>query len=143
MIRSGSATWNGTIREGHGAVNTPSGVLASTPYSFKLRFEDESGRHGTNPEELLAAAHAGCFTMALSGQITAAGHTPVELHTTAHVTLEQQPAGFAITKVHLVLEAKVPGLAATDLHKLAEAAKVGCPVSKVLNAEITLSATLR
>lgn len=142
MIRHGSAVWNGTIKEGSGTVTTPSGVLNSTPYSFKLRFEDESGTNGTNPEELIAAAHAGCFSMALSGQLTRAGFTAESLATSAALTLEQKDGGFAITTVHLTLDAKVPGITAEQFHELANAAKAGCPVSKVLNAEITLSATL-
>lgn len=142
MIRHGSAVWNGTIKEGSGTVTTPSGVLNNTPYSFKLRFEDESGTNGTNPEELIAAAHAGCFSMALSGQLTRAGFTAESLATSAALTLEQKDGGFAITKVHLTLDAKVPGISADQFHELANAAKAGCPVSKVLNAEITLSATL-
>lgn len=142
MIRHGSAVWNGTIKEGSGTVTTPSGVLNNTPYSFKLRFEDESGTNGTNPEELIAAAHAGCFSMALSGQLTRAGFTAESLATSAALTLEQKDGGFAITKVHLTLDAKVPGISAEQFHELANAAKAGCPVSKVLNAEITLSATL-
>ncbi len=142
MIRHGSAVWNGTIKEGSGTVSTPSGVLNNTPYSFKLRFEDESGTNGTNPEELIAAAHAGCFSMALSGQLTRAGFTAESLATSAALTHEQKDGGFAITKVHLTLDAKVPGISADQFHELANAAKAGCPVSKVLNAEITLSATL-
>ncbi len=142
MIRHGSAVWNGTIKEGSGTVTTPSGVLNNTPYSFKLRFEDESGTNGTNPEELIAAAHAGCFSMALSGQLTRAGFTAESLATSAALTLEQKDGGFAITKVHLTLDAKVPGISAEQFHELANAAKAGCPVSKVLNAEITLTATL-
>lgn len=142
MIRHGSAVWNGTIKEGSGTVSTPSGVLNNTPYSFKLRFEDESGRNGTNPEELIAAAHAGCFSMALSGQLTRAGFTADSLATSAALSLEQKDGGFAITKVHLTLEAKIPGITAEQFQELANAAKAGCPVSKVLNAEITLSATL-
>jgi lipoyl-dependent peroxiredoxin len=109
MIRHGSAVWNGTIKEGSGTVSTPSGVLNNTPYSFKLRFEDESGTAGTNPEELIAAAHAGCFSMALSGQLTRNGFTAESLATSAALTLEQKDGGFAITKVHLTLDAKVPG----------------------------------
>ncbi len=142
MIRHGSAVWNGTIKEGSGTVSTPSGVLNNTPYSFKLRFEDESGTNGTNPEELIAAAHAGCFSMALSGQLTRAGFTAESLATSAALTLEQKDGGFAITKVHLTLDAKVPGISAEQFQELANAAKAGCPVSKVLNAEITLTATL-
>ncbi len=142
MIRTGSAVWNGTIKDGSGSLTTPSGVLSGTPYSFKMRFEDETGRSGTNPEELIAAAHAGCFSMALSGQLTRAGFTPESLATSAAVTLEQKDGGFAITKVHLTLEAKVPGITESQFQELAGAAKAGCPVSKVLNAEITLAATL-
>lgn len=142
MIRTGSAVWNGTIKDGSGSLTTPSGVLSSTPYSFKMRFEDETGRSGTNPEELIAAAHAGCFSMALSGQLTKAGFTPESLATSSAVTLEQKDGGFAITKVHLTLEAKVPGITEAQFQELAGAAKAGCPVSKVLNAEITLAAML-
>jgi len=142
MIRTGSAVWNGTIKDGSGSLTTPSGVLSGTPYSFKMRFEDETGRSGTNPEELIAAAHAGCFSMALSGQLPRAGFTPESLATSAAVTLEQKDGGFAITKVHLTLEAKVPGITESQFQELAGAAKAGCPVSKVLNAEITLAATL-
>lgn len=142
MIRTGSAVWNGTIKDGSGSLTTPSGVLSGTPYSFKMRFEDETGRSGTNPEELIAAAHAGCFSMALSGQLTRAGFTPESLATSAAVTLEQKDGGFAITEVHLTLEAKVPGITEAQFQELAGAAKAGCPVSKVLNAEITLAATL-
>jgi osmotically inducible protein OsmC len=142
MIRHGSAVWNGTIKDGSGTVTTPSGVLNNTPYSFKLRFEDESGTNGTNPEELIAAAHAGCFSMALSDQLTRAGFTAESLATSAALTLEQKDGGFAITKVHLTLDAKVPGISPEQFQELAAAAKAGCPVSKVLNAEITLAATL-
>ncbi|MFY7921138.1 MAG: OsmC family protein [Gemmatimonas sp.] len=142
MIRHGSAVWNGTIKDGSGTVTTPSGVLNNTPYSFTLRFEDESGTNGTNPEELIAAAHAGCFSMALSGQLTRAGFTAESLATSAALTLEQKDGGFAITKVHLTLDAKVPGISPEQFQELAAAAKAGCPVSKVLNAEITLTATL-
>ena len=142
MIRTGSAVWNGTIKDGSGSLTTPSGVLSSTPYSFKMRFEDETGRSGTNPEELIAAAHAGCFSMALSGQLTRAGFTPESLATSAAVTLEQKDGGFAITKVHLTLDAKVPGITEAQFQELAGAAKAGCPVSKLLKSEITLDAKL-
>ncbi|WP_337169648.1 OsmC family protein [Gemmatimonas aurantiaca] len=142
MERTATAVWQGSIREGSGTLTTPSGVLNAQPYSFKLRFEDETGRSGTNPEELIAAAHAGCFSMALSGQLTRAGHTPTELRTNAVLTMEQQAAGFAITKVHLQLTATVPGISEEEFQALAKAAKEGCPVSKVLNAEISLDATL-
>jgi osmotically inducible protein OsmC len=143
MQRTASAVWNGSIREGRGTLTAPSGVLQDTPYSFKMRFEDEEGRSGTNPEELIAAAHAGCFSMALSGQLGRANFTPEALATSATVTLEQKDGGFAITKVHLVLEATIPGIEDVQFQELAAAAKAGCPVSKVLNAEITLTATLR
>jgi osmotically inducible protein OsmC len=142
MIRTGSAVWNGSLKDGSGTVSAPSGVLNNTPYSFKLRFEDESGQNGTNPEELIAAAHAGCFSMALSGQLTKNGFTADELRTSAALTLEQKDGGFAITKVHLTLEAKIPGITEAQFQELAGNAKAGCPVSKVLNAEITLAATL-
>jgi lipoyl-dependent peroxiredoxin len=142
MIRNASAVWRGTIREGSGNLTTPSGALNDQPYSFKLRFEDEDGRAGTNPEELIAAAHAGCFSMALSGQLTKAGHTPEEIRTGAQLTLEQQAAGFTITKVHLTLQAKVPGISDEEFQTLAGNAKAGCPVSRVLNAEITMDAKL-
>jgi osmotically inducible protein OsmC len=142
MIRNGSAVWNGTIREGSGTLTTPSGVLSATPYSFKLRFENEDGVAGTNPEELIAAAHAGCFSMAFSGQLTNAGFTPTSITTNAALTLEKTDAGMTITKIHLTLNATVPGIAADQFQTLAETAKAGCPVSRVLNAEITLSATL-
>ncbi|BAH39704.1 MAG TPA: OsmC family peroxiredoxin [Gemmatimonas aurantiaca] len=142
MERTATAVWNGSIREGSGTLTTPSGVLNAQPYSFKLRFEDESGRSGTNPEELIAAAHAGCFTMALSGQLTKAGHTAKELRTNAVLTLEQQATGFTITKIQLQLTASVPGIAEEEFQALAKTAKENCPVSKVLNAEISLDATL-
>jgi osmotically inducible protein OsmC len=142
MIRNGSAVWNGTIRDGSGTLTTPSGVLSSTPYSFKLRFENEDGVAGTNPEELIAAAHAGCFSMAFSGQLTNAGLTAEAIHTHAALTLEKTDAGFTITKIHLTVEAKVPGVEAEQFQTLAGNAKAGCPVSRVLNAEITMSATL-
>jgi lipoyl-dependent peroxiredoxin len=143
MIRTGSAVWHGTIKDGSGTLSTPSGALNDTPYSFAMRFEDENGRSGTNPEELIGAAHAGCFSMALSGQLTKAGFTPEALSTTATVTLAQQDSGFAITTVHLALEAKVPGIEEAQFQELANAAKAGCPISKLLTAEITLTATLQ
>ena len=142
MIRNGSAVWNGTIREGSGTLTTPSTVLNSTPYSFKLRFENEDGVAGTNPEELIAAAHAGCFSMAFSGQLTGAGFTPTAISTNAALTMEKTDAGFTITKIHLTVSATVPGISAEQFQELAGNAKAGCPVSRVLNAEITMSATL-
>jgi lipoyl-dependent peroxiredoxin len=134
MIRNGSAVWNGTIRDGNGNL--------TTPYSFKLRFENEDGVAGTNPEELIAAAHAGCFSMAFSGQLTNAGLTPDEIRTNAALTLEKTDAGFTITKVHLTVEARIPGIEPEQFQTLAGNAKAGCPVSRVLNAEITMAATL-
>jgi len=139
MDRKASATWRGGLKDGKGILTSPSGVLNSTPYSFQTRFENEPG---TNPEELIAAAHAGCFSMALSAQLGGAGMAPERIDTTATVTMEKQDAGFAITKVHLVCRAKVPGADARKFQQTAEAAKSGCPVSKVLNAKITLDAQL-
>jgi osmotically inducible protein OsmC len=137
--RNASAQWSGTGKEGKGAITTQSGVLSATPYSFSRRFGDEKG---TNPEELIAAAHAGCFTMALAFQLSGAGHPPESLDTRADVSLEQEGAGWKIAAVALTLRAKVPGLSKDEFAKLAAAAKAGCPVSKVLNATITLDATL-
>ncbi|HEY0929592.1 MAG TPA: OsmC family protein [Gemmatimonas sp.] len=142
MERTATAVWNGSIREGSGTLTTPSGVLNAQPYSFKLRFEDESGRSGTNPEELIAAAHAGCFTMALSGQLTKAGHTATELRTNAVLSLVQEAGGYTIAKIQLQLTATVPGISEEQFQQLATIAKENCPVSKVLRAEITLDATL-
>jgi osmotically inducible protein OsmC len=139
MDRKASATWRGGLRDGKGILTSPSGVLNNTPYSFHTRFENEPG---TNPEELIAAAHAGCFSMALSAQLGNAGMTAERIDTTATVTMEKQDAGFAITKVHLVCRAKIPGGDAQKFKQAAEAAKSGCPVSKVLNAKITLDAGL-
>ena len=137
--RNATAVWSGTGKEGKGAITTQSGVLTDTPYSFSRRFGDEKG---TNPEELIAAAHAGCFTMALAFQLSGAGHPPEKLTTKADVSLEQVEGGWKIAAVALTLQAKVPGLSKEEFQKLAEAAKAGCPVSKVLNATITLNATL-
>jgi osmotically inducible protein OsmC len=137
--RNASAQWSGTGKEGKGALTTQSGVLSGTPYSFSRRFGDEKG---TNPEELIAAAHAGCFTMALAFQFTGAGKPPEKLDTRADVSLEQVEGGFKISTIALTLKAKVPGLSKEEFTKLAETAKANCPVSKVLNATITLDATL-
>lgn len=139
MVRKGRATWRGTGRDGKGDLSTDSGVLDSTPYSFRTRFEDQKG---TNPEELIAAAHAGCFTMALAFQLQTAGFEPEELSTEAAVTLEPEGQGFKISKSALTLRAKVPNLDQAKFDELARAAETGCPVSKVLNAEITLDARL-
>jgi osmotically inducible protein OsmC len=140
MIRKGRAEWRGTGRDGNGDLSTDSGVLARTPYSFKTRFQSEKG---TNPEELIAAAHAGCFTMALAFQLQTAGFTPTSLSTEAAVSLDPEGQGFKISKSALTLVAEVPGLDQATFDKLAEAAEKGCPVSKVLNAEITLTKTLK
>jgi osmotically inducible protein OsmC len=139
MIRKASAVWNGSLKEGKGTISTESGVLSNAQYSFSTRFEN--GR-GTNPEELIAAAHAGCFTMALSAQLGNAGITPESLETTASVTLEKLEAGFTVTKVHLDVEARMPGGDSVAFQKAAEAAEKGCPISRLLKAEITMTATI-
>jgi lipoyl-dependent peroxiredoxin len=139
MARKATAVWTGSLKEGKGNISTESGVLSQSPYSFKTRFENE---RGTNPEELIAAAHAGCFTMALSAQLGNAGITAERLETTAAVTLEKVADGFAITKIHLDLTARIPGGDKAAFEKAAQAAKDGCPVSKLLKAEITLSTKL-
>jgi osmotically inducible protein OsmC len=139
MVRKASAVWNGSLKEGKGTISTDSGVLSKTQYSFSTRFENGAG---TNPEELIAAAHAGCFTMALSAQLGNAGLTPENLETTAAVTLEKLDAGFTITKVHLDVTAKVPGADQAAFEKAAANAKAGCPISRLLKAEITMTARL-
>ncbi len=139
MKRKASAVWEGGLRDGKGRISTASGVLSDTQYSFSTRFEDGIG---TNPEELIAAAHAGCFSMALSGQLGSAGLTARSIETAATVTLERTDAGFTITAVHLDVVAAVPGADAQAFAKAAENAKAGCPVSRVLNAKITLDARL-
>src|SRR6266852_9795636 len=139
MIRKAKAIWRGTGRDGSGNLSTDSGVLAKTPYSYKTRFENDKG---TNPEELIAAAHAGCFTMALAFQLQAAGYTPTELNTEAAVTLEPEGQGFRISRSALTLRAKVPNLDETKFVELAKDAEETCPVSKVLKAEVTLDAKL-
>ncbi len=138
-VRKAHAVWQGTGKDGTGQLTSESGVLSSTAYSFKTRFENEKG---TNPEELIAAAHAGCFTMALAFQLQGAGFTPTELTTEAAVTLEKDGPGFKISKSALTLRAQVPDIEQAKFDELAKAAKEGCPVSKLLNAEITLDATL-
>lgn len=139
MKRKALAVWEGGLKEGKGRLTTDSGVLAETQYSFSTRFEEGIG---TNPEELIAAAHAGCFSMALSGQLGAAGLTAERIRTQAAVTLDKDGAGFAITAVHLELSARVPGASEEAFLAAANAAKDGCPVSKLLKAAITLDATL-
>jgi osmotically inducible protein OsmC len=139
MIRKAKAVWRGTGRAGSGNLSTDSGVLAETPYSFRTRFENEKG---TNPEELIAAAHAGCFTMALAFGLQAGGYTPTELTTEAAVTLEPEGQGFRIARSALTLRAQVPNLDETKFAEMARVAEQNCPVSKVLNAAITLDAKL-
>ena len=137
--RKGSATWQGGIKDGKGTLSTESGALSAYPYGFSSRFE---GQKGSNPEELLGAAHAGCFTMALSLILGEAKLTAEHMDTTAEVTLEQVEGGFAITAVHLTLRAKVPGADGAKFAELAAKAKAGCPVSKLFKTEITLDASL-
>jgi osmotically inducible protein OsmC len=139
MIRKAKAVWRGTGRDGDGDLSTDSGVLHETPYSYRTRFENEKG---TNPEELLAAAHAGCFTMALAFQLQTAGYTPTELSTEAAVSLDPDGAGFRISRSALTLRAQVPGLDEATFAQLAGVAEKNCPVSRALNAEITLDAKL-
>ena len=137
--RTGSAAWSGGIKDGKGTISTESGALKAYPYGFSSRFE---GQAGSNPEELLGAAHAACFTMALSLILGEAKLRAEQMTTTARVTLEQVEGGFAISAVHLTLRAQVPGATQATFEELANKAKAGCPVSKVLNAAITLEATL-
>ena len=139
MVRKGSAEWKGSLKEGKGTVSTESGGLTNVPHSFSTRFENE---RGTNPEELIAAAHAGCFSMALSGQLAAAGMTAEHIRTTAAVTIDKVEGGFAITAVHLDVIARIPGADRAKFEKAAQDAKSGCPISKLLNARITMDARL-
>jgi osmotically inducible protein OsmC len=139
MIRKASAVWNGSGRDGMGKLTTASTVLSDTTFGYKSRFEEGPG---TNPEELIAAAHAGCFSMALAFGLQAAGSTPEEIRTEAAVSLEPEGQGFKITKSALTLRARVPGIDGAKFHELASGAEKNCPVSKVLNAEITLDAKL-
>jgi lipoyl-dependent peroxiredoxin len=139
MKRQATAQWQGDLKTGKGALSTDSGVLSQTPYSFSTRFEAEKG---TNPEELIAAAHAGCFTMALSAELGKANLTPQSLRTTAAVSLEKNGGGWGVTESHLDLVAKVPGASQEAFQKAAETAKANCPISKLLNAKITMTAKL-
>jgi|SRR5579872_4098224 len=139
MQRSATAHWSGGLKDGNGTLTSASGVLKNTPYSFHTRFESEPG---TNPEELIAAAHAGCFTMALSGQLGGVGMTAQALDTTATVTMEKVDTGFSVTAVHLQVRAKIPGADQVKFDQAAKNAKEGCPISRLLNAKITLDAKL-
>jgi lipoyl-dependent peroxiredoxin len=139
MQRKASAIWQGGLKDGKGSVSSTSGVLANTPYSFATRFE---GTPGTNPEELIAAAHAACFSMALSGQLGGANLTPASIQTSATLTMEKLDSGWTITAVHLDVVGRVPNADQAAFQKAAENAKSGCPVSKVLNAKITMDAKL-
>jgi osmotically inducible protein OsmC len=139
MQRKAYAVWSGNLKLGKGQLSTESGILQDTPYSFAKRFESEPG---TNPEELIAAAHAGCFTMALSAQLDETGLTANSLRTSAVVTLEKGTSSFSITAIHLTLEADIPGASKEAFEQAANLAKAGCPVSKLLNATITLDAKL-
>lgn len=139
MKRKASAVWQGGLKDGKGTVSTESGVLDKTQYSFSTRFEDGKG---TNPEELIAAAHAGCFAMALSGQLGNAGLTAQSLEVTATVTLEKLEAGFTVTESALDLVAKIPGAPKDKFDTAASNAKAGCPISRLLNAKVTLNARL-
>jgi lipoyl-dependent peroxiredoxin len=143
LKRSSTAVWHGTGPKGSGTLTTLSGAFKDQPYSANARFQSEDGKAGTNPEELIAAAHAGCFTMALSFQLTNAGHEPTELTTNAVVSMEKQDIGWTITNINLDVEGKVPGVTAEKFAELAEAAKKGCPISRALSAtNITMSAKL-
>lgn len=139
MNKFASAHWEGNIKKGKGTISTQSGALKEQPYGFNTRFEDEPG---TNPEELIGAAHAGCFSMAFSLELGNAGYTADSIDTKAKVTLDKDGDGFSITKIHLDMNAKIPGIDDAEFQKIANGAKEGCPVSKVLNAEITLDAKL-
>jgi osmotically inducible protein OsmC len=139
MKRKASAIWSGSLKDGKGTISTESGVLSTTPYSFRTRFESEKG---TNPEELIGAAHAGCFSMALSKILGDAGMTAEKIETEATITLEQKDGGFAVTASHLEVKATIPGADAAAFQKAAETAKANCPISKLLNATITMDAKL-
>lgn len=143
MIRKASAEWNGTGKEGSGTLTSTSGVLAGTPYSFATRFTSEDGKLGTNPEELIAAAHAGCFAMALSFQLTGAGFPPDKLSVNADLTMVNENSGFTIKGIHLNLKAHVPAITNEQFQTIADNAKKGCPVSRALGAiEVALTAEL-
>ena len=139
MKRNASAEWKGDLKSGKGTISTASGVLENSQYSFSTRFEEGKG---TNPEELVAAAHAGCFSMALSAQLGERGIKPESIRTTATVTLEKSEGGFSVTASHLDVKARIPGVDQARFDEAAKAAKEGCPISKLLNATITMAAVL-
>jgi lipoyl-dependent peroxiredoxin len=139
MERSASALWTGTLKEGNGKISTPSGILHDAPYSFLTRFENGKG---TNPEELIGAAHAACFAMALSAQLSGQNFAPQSIRASAKVTLEKLDAGWTISKIHLDVAARVPGITPEQFDTVAASAKANCPVSRLFKAEITLSAQL-
>jgi osmotically inducible protein OsmC len=139
MKRKASAVWRGGLKDGKGTISTDSGVLKETQYSFSTRFENGIG---TNPEELIAAAHAGCFSMAFSAELGKAGITPESIHTTATITMDKTDAGWTIMESHLDVAAKIPGIDPAKFTAAANAAKAGCPISRLLNAKVTMDAKL-
>jgi osmotically inducible protein OsmC len=139
MKRKASAVWSGDLKNGKGSISTESGTLKETQYSFSTRFENGVG---TNPEELIAAAHAGCFSMAFAAELGRAGFTPDTIHTTATITMDKTDAGFTVTESHLNMTAKVPGIDQPQFNAIANGAKAGCPISRLLNAKVSLDATL-
>lgn len=139
MTRKASAIWEGDLKSGRGSVSAESGALRNTQYSFSTRFENGVG---TNPEELIAAAHAGCFSMALSAELGKAGLTPTKIETSAALTMDKTEAGWTVTRIHLATTATIPGAARDKFEAAANAAKAGCPISRLLNTQITLDATL-
>lgn len=143
MKRTATAKWQGGLKDGRGNLNAQSGAFKDQPYNFRMRFEDESGKSGTNPEELVAAAHAGCFSMALSGQLEKAGHTAENIQTECTITMEMQDSGPTITTSTLKLQAKVPGMDQDTFMKAANEAKQNCPISRLLNCDIKLDASLQ
>ena len=139
MKRKASAVWRGGLKDGKGTISSESGVLKETPYSFSTRFENGIG---TNPEELIAAAHAGCFSMACSAELGKAGITPESIHTTANITMDKTDAGWTVTESHLDVAAKIPGVDPAKFTAAANAAKAGCPISRLLKANVTMDAKL-
>ena len=143
MKRTATSVWKGSGQEGKGTLTTQSGIFKEQPYSFKTRFKNEEGKEGTNPEELIAAAHAGCFNMALSVALGQSGYTPDELRTEAAVSLEKEGEGFAVTKSVLTLSAKIPNIKQDEFDKIAKGAKENCPISKLFNCTIELNSELK